>query len=101
VNPIAEEVTATDLPSVTAAQGQTILVDTRRAVADADIALDPTVGLELEHDSAPGTVVFSAATVSRDSITCSTSRRAIRKRCPAARAGISGVSRAAAIRWYC
>jgi hypothetical protein len=30
------------------------------------IALDPIVGLELEHDSAPGTVVFSAATVSRD-----------------------------------
>jgi hypothetical protein len=30
------------------------------------IALDPIVGLELEHDSPPGTVVFSAATVSRD-----------------------------------
>jgi hypothetical protein len=55
------------LPPVAIAPGQTVLVDSRQAAAEAaEMAFDPTVGLELEHDSPPGTVVFSAATVSRD-----------------------------------
>jgi hypothetical protein len=60
-------VTAIELPSMAIAPGQTVVVDSRRATAEAaSVALDPTVGLELEHDSPPGTVVFSATTVSRD-----------------------------------
>ena len=61
------ELITEDLPTATLAPGETRVMDARLAWSRAaELSTEPTAGLELQHDGAPGSVVFAAASVSQD-----------------------------------
>ena len=63
----SDEITAVELAPVAIGPGETTPIDGRPAwVWAASLTAGEPAGLELEHDGAPGSVVLSAATVSRD-----------------------------------
>jgi hypothetical protein len=60
------EMTAIEIPAMVLGPGETTLIEARDAWERAAALTTEPVGLELEHDAAPGVVVFSAASVSQD-----------------------------------
>jgi hypothetical protein len=60
------EMTVIEIPAMVLGPGETTLIDARDAWERAAALTTEPVGLELEHDAEPGTVVISAASVSQD-----------------------------------